>query len=92
MLCQQVLAPSLTGRFAAEGLTCERGMRIFFQSVQNPTLSVGRITINRGTASALVLTGATCQRLALAQLFLVKTSAGWRIASESKEPAGRPSC
>lgn len=91
-LCHQVLAPSLTNRLVGEGLTCEQGAQIFFKSVQNPTLSVGRISISRGAASVLVLTGAHCQRLALAQLYLVKTSGGWRIASESKEAPGKPSC
>jgi hypothetical protein len=91
-VCQQVLAPSLADRFVSEGLTCERGIQIFLRSVQSPTLSVGRITIGRGRASALVLTGAHCQRLALTQLYLVKTSAGWRISSESSEAPGKPTC
>jgi ketosteroid isomerase-like protein len=91
-VCAQVLAPSLVARFTQEGLTCERGIRIFLNSVRNPTLSVGRIAVNRNAASAMVLTGARCQKLTLANLFLVKTSDGWRIASESREPSSRPSC
>ncbi len=91
-VCDKVLAPSLVARFTQEGLRCERGIQIFLASVHDPTLSVGRISVNRDAASALVLTGARCQKLALAHLFLVKTSGGWRIASESKEPSSRPSC
>jgi hypothetical protein len=91
-VCQQVLAPSLADRFAGEGLTCERGMQIFFRSVQRPTLSVGRITVGRGTASALVLAGAHCQRLALAQLNLIETSSGWRISSESAGAPTKSTC
>jgi hypothetical protein len=92
-LCQQVLAPSLAGRFEVEGLTCEQGLtKFYFGSVEKPTLSVGRITIGHGTAAALVLTGAHCQRLALAQLNLIKTSGGWRINSESSEQPGRRTC
>ena len=91
-VCDQVLAPSLVAHFTQEGLTCERGIQIFLSSVRDPTLSVGRVTINRRSASALVLTGARCQKLALANLFLVKTSGGWRIASETREPSSRPSC
>jgi hypothetical protein len=60
--------------------------------VHDPTLTVGRITVNRKSASALVLTGARCQQLTLANLFLVKTSGGWRIASESQGSSSRPSC
>lgn len=91
-LCTNVLAPSLVARFTQEGLTCERGIQIFLKSVRDPTLSVGRISVSRNSASALVLTGARCQRLTLANLFLVKTSGGWRIASESRAPSSRPSC
>lgn len=91
-VCNDVLAPSLVARFTQEGLTCERGIQIFLASVHNPTLSVGRISVNRGSASALVLTGARCQKQTLAQLFLVKTSGGWRISSESKGRSSRRSC
>lgn len=91
-VCNDVLAPSLVSRFTQEGLTCERGIQIFLASVHNPTLSVGRIAVNRNSASALVLTGARCQKLTLAQLFLVKTSGGWRISSESRGPSSRRSC
>jgi hypothetical protein len=91
-ICENVLAPSLVARFTQEGLTCERGIQIFLRSVQDPTLTVGRITVSHNSASALVLTGARCQRLALANLFLVKTSGGWRISSETRGPASRPSC
>ena len=91
-VCGDVLAPSLAARFTQEGLSCERGIRIFLNSVRDPTLSVGRINVNRNTASALVLAGAHCQKLTVADLFLVKTSGGWRIASESKAPSSPRSC
>jgi hypothetical protein len=92
-VCNNVLAPSLVARFSQEGLTCERGIQIFLKSVHDPTLSVGRITVNSSNgASAVVMAGARCQRLTLASLYLINTSAGWRIASESSAPAGRPSC
>jgi hypothetical protein len=92
-VCDDVLAPSLVSRFKQEGLTCEHGIQIFLTSVHDPTLSVGRIAVNSSNgASAVVLTGARCQRLALASLYLVKTSAGWRIASESSGPSSRPRC
>lgn len=91
-VCQQVLAPSLVSRFAVQGLSCQQGMKIFLASVKDPTLSIGRIDVKQSQATALVLTGAHCQRLALAQLHLVKTSAGWRIDGEGKIPAGKPTC
>ena len=91
-VCRQVLAPSLTNRFAIEGLSCEQGMKIFMASVQDPTLTVGRVSVKQNQALAQVLTGAHCQRLALAQLHLVKTKAGWRIDSEGNVPASKPTC
>lgn len=91
-VCENVLAPSLVARFTQEGLSCERGIQIFLASVRDPTLSVGRISVKRNGASAVVLTGARCQKMTLANLFLVKTSGGWRIASESKGPSSRPRC
>ena len=91
-VCGEVLAPSLVTRLTQEGLSCQRGIQIFLASVRDPTLSVGRVTIARNAASALVLAGARCQRLAVASLYLVKTSGGWRIASESRGPTSRPSC
>ena len=80
-LCQQVLAPSLVQRLAGAGLTCRQAMRVFLASVQNPTLSVGRITVKGNRATAAVLAGASGQRAALASLGLVQTSHGWRVVS-----------
>ncbi len=91
-VCEQVLAPSLTNRFAVQGLSCQEGMRVFLASVQDPTLSIGRLTVGKRQASALVLAGAHCQQTAVAQLHLVKTSAGWRIDGEGKAPAAKPTC
>ncbi len=82
-LCQQVLAPSLIRRLSSAGLTCPQAMRVFVQSVQHPTLTVGKITVKGGRASAIVLTGASGQRAALASLGLVLTDNGWRVASLS---------
>jgi ketosteroid isomerase-like protein len=91
-VCENVLAPSLVARFSQEGLTCERGIQIFLASVRDPSLAVGRISVHRNAATALVLTGARCQQLTVANLYLIKTSSGWRIASESSGPSSRPRC
>jgi hypothetical protein len=91
-VCENVLAPSLVARFSQEGLTCERGIQIFLNSVRDPSLAVGRISVHRNAATALVLTGARCQQLTVANLYLIKTSSGWRITSESSGPSSRPRC
>jgi hypothetical protein len=80
-LCDQVLAPPLIARLTAAGLTCDQAMKIFVGSVQNPTISVSRVTVKGARASAVVLAGATGQRAALEKVELVQTKRGWRLAS-----------
>jgi hypothetical protein len=80
-ICTEVFAPSLVKRFASTGLNCERGLRIFFSGLHNPTLAVGRIKVHGSKASAMTLTGASGQTASLRPVELVKTSAGWRIAA-----------
>lgn len=80
-LCEQVLAPSLLARMKAGGITCQKAMQIFVSSVENPTVSIGRIFVNGQTASAITLTSAQGQAGSLDTIQLVKTSHGWRVAS-----------
>jgi hypothetical protein len=80
-LCGQVLATTLIERIVAQGLACEQAMQIFLGSVNNPTLSVGRITVSGQNASAITLTGANGQQSSLDAIQLVKTPQGWRVAS-----------
>ena len=56
-------------------------MKIFVDSVSNPTISVSRITVTGSHASAVVLAGATGQAAALERLELIQTQNGWRLAS-----------
>src|SRR5438445_12688387 len=53
-LCNQVLAPALVKHLTDAGLTCRQAMRVFVQSVQNPSLSVAKVTVTGHTASATV--------------------------------------
>jgi hypothetical protein len=80
-LCHEVLAPSLIQRLAAANVSCPQAMRLFVGSVQNPTLSVAKVTVHGQRASAVVLAGATGQRSSLTTIELVKTKHGWRLAS-----------
>jgi hypothetical protein len=80
-LCEQVLAPALVERLVAAGLQCEQAMQISLGGVQSPTLLIGRITVNGNHASAITLSGAKGQEGSLDAVKLVKTGAGWRIAS-----------
>ena len=80
-LCSQVLAPALVAHLTAAGLSCDQAMRVFVDSVQNPTLSVSRVTVKGSAASAIVLAGASGQRPALEAIELVNTPHGWRLDS-----------
>lgn len=80
-LCKEVLAPQLVTHLADAGLSCQQAMRIFVDSVQNPTLNVSRISVKGASASAVVLTGATRQRASLETIRLIDTKDGWRLVS-----------
>ena len=80
-LCQQVLAPSLLQRLSSAGLSCESAMKIFVHSVQDPTLSVARITVHGNRASAVTLTAARGQPASLNTIELINTENGWRVSS-----------
>jgi ketosteroid isomerase-like protein len=80
-LCTQVLAPALVSRLTAAGISCDQAMKIFVQSVSDPTISVTKITVNGSRASAVVLAGATGQTAALERIALIQTAKGWRLAS-----------
>ncbi|MGH2866597.1 MAG: hypothetical protein ACRDNK_03380 [Solirubrobacteraceae bacterium] len=81
VLCDQVLAPSLVVRLTAAGVSCQQAMKIFVFSVQNPTITVSRVTVKGATASAVVLAGAPGQQPALEKIQLVQTKRGWRLVS-----------
>jgi hypothetical protein len=93
-ICDQVLAPALVARIEGVGLSCVSAMQRFFFScsVKKPTLQVGRVAIGRGTADAVVYAGAVGQKAGIFELGLVKTSQGWRVATESAERGGNRTC
>ncbi len=81
VLCRQILAPSLVAHFAAAGLSCEQTLTTFVDSVQDPTLSISRVTVKGKQASAVVLTAARGQHASLESVQLTNTRAGWRLTS-----------
>lgn len=80
-ICDQVLASNLVDHLTASGITCNQAMRIFVDSVQNPSLSIGRITVDGPKASVITLTSARGQEGSLDAVQLVQTDNGWRISS-----------
>ncbi|HWF25135.1 MAG TPA: hypothetical protein VG275_06800, partial [Solirubrobacteraceae bacterium] len=79
-LCDQVLAPTLLEHFALIGLPCTKAMQVFFRSVQDPTLAVGRVVVTGRTAQAITLSGARGQVGSLSAVDLVDTTNGWRVS------------
>jgi hypothetical protein len=80
-LCDQVLAPALVDRFPAVGLSCVKAMKIFVDSVHDPSLAVGRVVVNgKNKAEAITLSTAKGQLGSLSAIELVDTSNGWRVS------------
>jgi hypothetical protein len=86
-ICDRVLAPQLVARLEGVGLSCEYAIDHFFFScrLKHPTITVGRIAVSGDTAKALVYAGASGQPGGIFAIGLVKTSQGWRVATESAE-------
>jgi hypothetical protein len=80
-LCNDVLASALVAHLTAAGLSCEQAMRVFVSSVQNPSISVSKVTVHGSSASAVVLASATGQPAAIESIELIDTNHGWRLAS-----------
>ena len=80
-LCDQVLAPSLVTRLTDAGISCAQAMKTFVQSVQDPTISVGKVTVSGRSASAVVTTAAKGQPASKGTLELTRTQSGWRLVS-----------
>lgn len=86
-ICNQVLAPDLLDRLSGAGVSCEQAVGIGLGSVQDPTVSIGKVTVRGSIATAIVLTVAKNQQASLSTMELTETRAGWRIDS-LQSPAG----
>ncbi|HEY2317000.1 MAG TPA: hypothetical protein VGH67_01780 [Solirubrobacteraceae bacterium] len=80
-LCSQVLAPDLVGHLNAAGLSCQQAMRMFVNSVTDPSLSVSKVHVKGSSASAVVLARAKGQEASLESVQLSNTKGGWRLTS-----------
>ena len=80
-LCSQVLAPDLVGHLNAAGLSCQQAMKMFVQSVSDPSLSVAKVHVKGERASAEVLARAEGQPSSVESVQLTNTKNGWRLAS-----------
>jgi hypothetical protein len=80
-LCERILAPRLVRSVADAGVPCVEALRRGFEGVRDPRVSVGAVRVIGGRATAEVRTSAAGQQPSRDEVALVKTDAGWRIAS-----------
>ena len=82
-LCDKVLAPKLVEKLQQVGLPCEIAMQRAFQDVQNPRLTIGKITVAKDekSASAEVRTSASGQAPSQDTVELVPVKDGWRVST-----------
>lgn len=91
-LCDKLLAPSLIADLKKIGLPCEIALQQGLGDVRQPRLIVGQVTVKGKTAVAEVRTTAEGEAPSKDTVELVRTEAGWRIASLStpSEPGPAP--
>ena len=82
-LCDRVFAPELITKLTEVGLPCEVAMQRSFEDVENPRLTIGRITVaeNEKSAKAEVRSSATGQAPSRDTVTLVPVDDGWRVSS-----------
>jgi hypothetical protein len=91
-LCDRLLAPSLIADLKKIGLPCEIALQQGLGDVRQPRLIVGAVTVKGKNATAEVRTSAEGQAPSKDTVELVRTEAGWRIASLAtpSEPGPAP--
>ena len=82
-LCDRVFAPQLVEKLTQVGLPCEVAMQQSFEDVENPRLTIGKITVadDEKRATAEVRSSATGQTPSQDEVELVPVEAGWRVSS-----------
>jgi hypothetical protein len=82
-LCDEVFAPKLVEKLQQVGLPCEIAMQRSFEDVQNPRLTIGRITVAKDekSATAEVRSSASGQAPSQDTVELVPVDDGWRVSS-----------
>jgi hypothetical protein len=89
-LCDRLLAPSLIADLKKIGLPCEIALQQGLGEVRQPRLIVGAVTVKGKSAVAEVRTSAEGQAPSKDSIRLVRTDAGWRIASLGKPAPPKP--
>ena len=83
-LCDEVFAPKLVEKLGQVGLPCELAMQRSFEDVENPRLTIGKITVAKDekSAKAEIRSSASGQTPSQDTVELVPVGdKGWRISS-----------
>lgn len=80
-LCEEIFAPQLVQELDQVGLPCEVAMRQSLEDVEDPSITVGEITVTDARASAEVRSSAKGQRPSQDTVGLVELDGAWRISS-----------
>jgi len=83
-LCDEVFAPKLVDKLGQVGLPCELAMQRSFEDVENPRLTIGKITVAKDekSAKAEIRSSASGQAPSQDTVELVPVGdKGWRISS-----------
>lgn len=82
-LCTRVLSSDVLEGITQIGLPCEVALRNALGDVEDPQLTVGKVTVNGDRATADVRTTAAGQQPSRDRVTLVKVAQGWRVSSLS---------
>ncbi|HET9719170.1 MAG TPA: hypothetical protein VFP55_03745 [Solirubrobacteraceae bacterium] len=87
-LCDHVLAPTLLADIASGGITCEHALSLGLAGVRDARLVIGSVSVSGRHASVVTLSQAAGEHSVVATLELIRTAAGWRIASLGNATGG----
>jgi hypothetical protein len=79
--CDDLLAPKLVEKIKQAGLPCEVALKQGLGDVKDPKLTLGKVTVTGGSATADIRTSAAGQQPSRDTLELTKVGDKWQIAS-----------
>jgi hypothetical protein len=80
-LCDRILAPSLIDELKEVGLPCEVALQQALGEVEDPKLTIGKVTVNGEKAEVEVRTSAQGQAPSQDVVQLVRVEDEWRISA-----------
>jgi hypothetical protein len=80
-LCDRILAPSLIDELKEVGLPCEVALQQALGEVEDPKLTIGKVTVDGDRAEVEVRTSAQGQAPSQDVVELERVEDGWRISA-----------